>query len=649
MNRIVELSAVNIKVPSFKYQLEAVNILVGNNFVGKSAVLQAIQLGLLGYVPGGIPKTNAGIFSLSCGSLMSVTLRIADPTARPTDCTIITRSFEQRGESVKAAESITPKGFTVPNCLLDVGTYLNSSDRERVKFVFGLVDIGESWSGDRILRAIGETPIDCGPDMIEKVVLAKRAIFERMSESDHERHDADGTIQEWLESVLEDLRERVRNTTAALGRMEKYSQGAIELKAGDNMDAANVDRILRDKSADLKALGERLAVARSQQVTVRQNAATRQEIQRRLAEPFSAETVDATRKQIGELEPKVAGYKSAVGGLVGTLADASATVKTLKNGIEKAESDLRAAERQHGLDAKAPKCPHCGTSGKKFKEAVEEQFRERSAELRNQHNKLTEQLAEAQTACDAASNAYKAASEADKAATSDRLLLQSLRGELNRLETLAANRATWQRQLDGLETLVAPSQIEIGEMAKAVAVLSAEVDELGTRQKRWVAAAHEAKRAAEAREARAGSEAELCALKAVVKSVETIQAELVADAFGKILRDCNRFCADILLTPLAYRDGEIGRWSGLNWIPHRSFSGTEALLAGAAVSVALARQAPLKIVLLDECGRLQTKNKLALVNRLLNLTAEGFIDQCILVDVDAAPYRDIEGVQLIEI
>lgn len=637
--KIESIAASNLKAPSFKHELGAVNILVGDNYSGKSARLEAIRLGLLGFVPG-LPKTNAGIFSLSCGSQMGVTLRLSDGTD-------VTRHYSQKGETIKAVEMAN--GLKVPPVLMDAGEYLRLSDRERVKYVFSLVSIGDKWSGETILRTIGETPIDCEPEIVEAVVLAKRAIFDRLSESDHDRHEADGPVQEWLEAVLVDLRERVRNTTAALSRMEKYSQAAVELKAGSDQDAANVDRLLRERSAELKAIGERLAVAKAQQESVRNNAAMRAELQRKLAEPWNETALESTHEQIKALGPKVEGHKSNLPGLAAKVAEAKGQLEAARAMEKRIVSEITALNRQHELDAKAPKCPHCGTKGAKFKEAIEEHFRERMAELESGQKKTVNEHAKANKSYLTASEAYEAEAIADKQFQQDRMLLQSLKGEVNRLETLAQNRAMWTKQLDGLEVLAAPSQTDIAEMSKAVASLTAEVDDLSIRQKRWVAAAHEAKRQAEAKAQRQTCEAELVALKAVVKSVEVIQAAMVEDAFGKILADANRFTDGILLTPLGYHAGEVGRWAGQTWVPHRSFSGTEQLISCAGISVALARQSPIKIVLLDELGRLTAANKRRLVDRLLALTQEGFIDQAVAVDVDAGQYRGIEGMNLIEI
>jgi len=56
-----------------------------------------------------------------------------------------------------------------------------------------------------------------------------------------------------------------------------------------------------------------------------------------------------------------------------------------------------------------------------------------------------------------------------------------------------------------------------------------------------------------------------------------------------------------------------------------------------AISLALAQQSPIRIVLIDEMGRLDRENKLALVRTAQELIESGHLDQFIGVDADAAP------------
>lgn len=77
----MKLKSVTIKgmhnVDSIKYDFKNLNYLYGRNGSGKTTVLQAIQLGLLGYIPG-LNKTKSFIFRHANCSNMSVTLDIDD-------------------------------------------------------------------------------------------------------------------------------------------------------------------------------------------------------------------------------------------------------------------------------------------------------------------------------------------------------------------------------------------------------------------------------------------------------------------------------------------------------------------------------------------------------------------------------------------
>ena len=59
------------------YDFESVNYLHGKNGAGKSTVLQAIQLGLLGYVPGS-NKTSKGVFAHANSNTMSIVVILVD-------------------------------------------------------------------------------------------------------------------------------------------------------------------------------------------------------------------------------------------------------------------------------------------------------------------------------------------------------------------------------------------------------------------------------------------------------------------------------------------------------------------------------------------------------------------------------------------
>lgn len=101
------------RVGSAKYSMQDVNYLVGKNGAGKSTVLQAIQLALLGYIPGQ-KKTNAAIFRNSKGHSMSVSIELQESDGT---CISISRTWTKKGQSVQSSLDISPESFDIDNIM----------------------------------------------------------------------------------------------------------------------------------------------------------------------------------------------------------------------------------------------------------------------------------------------------------------------------------------------------------------------------------------------------------------------------------------------------------------------------------------------------------------------------------------------------
>lgn len=102
-----------------RYSFDHVNYLFGDNGAGKSTVLQAIQLALLGYIPG-FNKTNQSTFTHAKGSVIEVQLILVDGE----DTYTIDRSFAKVRNSVISNCEVHKNGEMLDD--VDPGMFLGS-------------------------------------------------------------------------------------------------------------------------------------------------------------------------------------------------------------------------------------------------------------------------------------------------------------------------------------------------------------------------------------------------------------------------------------------------------------------------------------------------------------------------------------------
>lgn len=98
-----------------EYTFDEINYLFGRNGAGKSTVLQAIQLGLLGYVPG-TNKTKQGVFTHANNHMMAIKVVLEDNGNDISIQRIWTKSKASVSESVE----INPDGYNIESLIKDI-------------------------------------------------------------------------------------------------------------------------------------------------------------------------------------------------------------------------------------------------------------------------------------------------------------------------------------------------------------------------------------------------------------------------------------------------------------------------------------------------------------------------------------------------
>src|SRR5207248_1320629 len=90
--------------------------------------------------------------------------------------------------------------------------------------------------------------------------------------------------------ILNDLRDQTKASAAALVKLQKYQEGAIDLRWAGHTKASeveppNVEKQITEKSSELQKLREQIAVAESKRQQAQQVERMRIELKRGLAEP----------------------------------------------------------------------------------------------------------------------------------------------------------------------------------------------------------------------------------------------------------------------------------------------------------------------------------------------------------------------------
>ena len=98
------------------YTLSDLTYLHGPNGVGKSTVMQAIQLALLGYIPGTSKASKDAIFKHSNGHVLAVTLLIDDDGEDIT----ISRVWSGTKSNINSSIEITPAGYDIHNIISEL-------------------------------------------------------------------------------------------------------------------------------------------------------------------------------------------------------------------------------------------------------------------------------------------------------------------------------------------------------------------------------------------------------------------------------------------------------------------------------------------------------------------------------------------------
>lgn len=647
--KLTKISAKNLKGLSFDLSLSDVTFLVGSNFAGKSARTDAIRLLLVGHLPE-LGKLNSATFGLCSGKELIVEGEFDDGSK-------LRRRWYLKGDSVKTEQEI-PDAFLDKgplSIMLNAEDYFSLSERERVDYVFDNIPgtgsaMEASQMSDRIEQGLKDVE-ETTPESIARVTAAIAAGTEAKINAEAKKPTG-SPPKSRIDHSLDAASEEECKAKEVSVRMEKTVQGIAQLRLQDAPPADVPAMEVRIKELD----GKRDA-AREELFKVGEAQRKSEEVKRRGAELVASLALKAAHEQnqavamqqLQNIKARISVLPDVACGEIARCQtedrDASAAAAGHKADLRNVEESIDRNERDLAeIEAKTA-CPYCGAAGENWKQTKRAEIESALAGLRVKKTQIEKHVEKLSNHANA--NRETAAS-LTRRRDQKRDESNAAKNVLSNLETINSKLSDLREKEKALETLAAenPSgreQLDDRSFREAVTNLDAQISRANEELRSALARSGELKRLAQAEKDRDEAKIDQIVAKAAGNILRELRAEIVEKAFAPLLATANGFFSEVLKTPIAYHAGEIGTWREGAWVGHRTMSGTEKLLVYAAIQAALAARSPVKMMILDELGRLDQEN-LAHVVSAAGAFSGGPIDQLIGIDVGRADlYRGMSA------
>lgn len=622
---LTSISGRHIKGGDFDVSLSRANVIHGENFAGKTRIADAVRLLLVGHLPE-LGNTNPATFGLASGPFLEVFGTFSDGST-------IRRRWTARGDSVKQEVELPPQWKELQGSLavmLNAEEYFALSDRERVAYVF------KNCPSEDVLgrEAIADRALKVAPGLK----------LGRFMSSDYPL-EARG-VAGWLDDLIAKVAEDWKAAKEQSKRFEETARGLTHLRALDAqarpLAALEDERAKLERAhADLFERRSRLDAAHGEQ---RRAVTRRGEIAREIVSTDKDAHEKVTQSDKLDLilrEQAAAPAAPDVRALLEVKSSAQRAYDGCKVELGRLQHDAHEIEKEiAGIDGK-DSCPFCGASGTGWKTLRLADLSQRLDALKEKHAAQVGETAAASVRLETALREYDAGDRAARLRvqlTQEEARVRSILADLDRR---LARRTALEQERDRLPDLDPLLAAEVEELQGQINVNREDARRLDVEVRDGVGRAHDLKRLAESEKARDEAVALVDQFAAAGKELRAVQAELVEAAFRPLLERANLIVGGVLASPLAYRDGQIGTWRSGQWVGHRTFSGVEKALTYVAIQAALTALSPVRVMLLDELGRMTARTAALVARAVLGAIDAGLIDQFVGIDPDRrTPYAE---------
>lgn len=631
--RISTVTARNFTGCNFDVTLGPVSIITGDNFAGKTAIPNVIRLALSGSLPP--PIGVKGIYRLAgnpeAPGTMSVGLAMDNGRT-------VQLQWTRDAKGKVAATGGIPSDLVMPPMLVNPASFWAKTGAERVKAIFDSCPGAGKELAQAILDRFAAGGIALIPLRDELQTLVADAFQDRVT-----------TPQEAASRLLAVLKEQA-------------SDAMVQVKSLAQMVQRTGTRP-PDVSKELDKAREELSQVK---VTTATSAARLGEIKAEL-EAYSRKyqqtpvehLLEFLKAEYATVEKDARNLKPAppLDDVQEELEIAQADEQIAQASANDLAAALRRLETQIADLTIKDKCPVCMNAVKGWKNAA----------LKS----LNTALEEGRALCGNALASLNAAK-----ATADRLretvasIKKAAHEHQQRKEELYQETLTLQADYNTVTGLLAEREklaatTETAPQQTSVDFLRARVAELEQQHAARLAFDAETERMDRQAETYQKATVRAEGMKAAAAIVLEEQSKAAEAVFNTVLKTARYFTDGILNSPLEFIDGDLGRRVSVidrarpgfvatlgSWITHETFSDSEKRIAYVGFSVAMAAEAPVKLVVVDEMATMTVSRKVQFVDRLIQLVRKGIIDQAICIEPEGqsyVPFSSEPDVRLIQL
>jgi hypothetical protein len=292
----------------------------------------------------------------------------------------------------------------------------------------------------------------------------------------------------------------------------------------------------------------------------------------------------------------------AYASLSSQLGGAKQLANGLKTAVDELQANMEEAKAVYAELNKESKCPTCGTKGPGFKKAIKSAYDDQLLKLNQERNEKQTRYSEAVLACNVMETRIAKARE-----------INAVLGEIYKAErSLQAEklRNDLRTRIADLEKKIEARQQEAEDVTEAEQAkynvecelqdLSEEIGDLAVEVRDIQHAQSQRRQLAETEERLKQEETKLAAISQDISDLTALRDKFTILSLKPILEKVAVFTKGIFDAELQLDGGEIGRFVGPKWVPLRQFSGTEQMVAMAALTCALGGQN--NYVIVDELG-----------------------------------------------